>query len=167
MIIPSGMFAESGEKNSAAQRFPQEDLKKTRHDAEMSRRPKLSKVGHASRGGKGRSKPNWIQTAVGSPGFKETLQIWPASTGLPPNRPSIRREDQFVPESTGSPMPPVGMWYTNKRNGSSIRNLPSRTSDGASIATALDPWEEARPLPAEPIDTAFQFRGLNEGVGNG
>src|SRR5262245_28080716 len=103
MIVPRRVFAESGKKNSAAQRIPEEDLKKTRHDAGTSRMPKLSSVGQASRGGKGRSKPSWTQTAVGSPGFKETLQTWPASTGLPPKRPSTRSDDQFVPQSTGSP----------------------------------------------------------------
>src|SRR5271166_6966797 len=99
MIIPSRVFAETGEMDPAAQRIPQENLEKPAYGPAKSRRPRLSTVGHASNAGSGVSKVAWTHTAFGSPGRSETRQTCPTSSGLPPYRPNKRSADQLSPQS--------------------------------------------------------------------
>src|SRR5215469_12343638 len=114
MIIPGRMFAETGDMDPAAYWIPQKNLKKSGHGPANCRRPKLSTVGQVSSAGSGVSKAIWTHTAVGSPGLSDTRQIWPTSTGLPPNRPNKRSADQLSPLSIVSDAPPVGVWKTIK-----------------------------------------------------
>src|SRR5271165_2507003 len=114
MIVPIRMLPEPGNMHPPMQLVSEENLEKARHGPANSRRPKLSIVGQASRAGSGFSKATCNQTAVGSPGFSETRQVWPVSIGLPEKRPNNRSEDQFWPRSTISPPPPVGVWKTRK-----------------------------------------------------
>src|ERR1700730_4789707 len=110
MIIPGWMFAKTGHLDCAVQCIPEKSLLKLTHGPTKSLRHKLSSVVQVSKAGRGVSKAISIHTAVGSPGFSETRQTWPTPTGLPPNRPSTRRADQFSPQSMFSNAPPVGVW---------------------------------------------------------